>query len=205
MSSLLQPVEREKEELSDSELLALSVKRPSVFVEFVARWRPRLFARAARAMGTNDDAEDVVQETFVRLYKYANRYYAKEGSDFSSWIYTIFYNVVKTAQSRRSRRSVFVSASQLDDDGEMVSVGAADQGFLERLLDIDQAASVLARLPATVASLLRHHVLEGRTYEELAKDEGVSVGAIRVRLYRARRSFQETMLSQQVGSESIKS
>jgi len=197
MKQLLQPAESEARTLSDNELLALSVKKPSVFVEFVQRWRPRLFARAARAMGNSDDAEDVVQETLVRVYKYAHRYAEQEGSDFSSWVYAIFYNVVKTSQRRRARRSIFVSASQLGDEKEFSEFGISEPSFVDRLLDVDQAASILARLPATVASLLRHHVLEGKSYQELARQEGVSVGAIRVRLHRARRSFHETLEQQE--------
>ncbi len=198
MKQLLQPAELGAQKLSDSELLVLSVSKPSVFVEFVQRWRQRLFVRAARAMGNADDAEDVVQETLVRVYKYAHRYAEQEGSDFSSWIYAIFYNVVKTSQRRRARRSVFISASQLGDERDFSEAGISEPSFVERLLDVDQAASVLARLPAAVATLLRLHVLEGKSYQELAKQEGASVGAIRVRLHRARRSFQDTLQQQEV-------
>lgn len=161
----------------------------------VERWRPRLFARAARAMGNPDDAEDVVQETLVRIYKYAHRYQEREGSAFSGWVYAIFYNVVKTYQRRRARRgAMVVNASTISAGGESVEFpDIAQQGFFERFLDIDQIASVLARLPTAAAHLLQLSIFEGKSYRELAAEEGVSLGTIRVRLYRARQSFRETL------------
>lgn len=198
MKSLLQPVHdtTSVKDLSDTEILAVSTKTPAVFRVLVERWRPRLFARAARVMGNADDAEDVVQETLVRVYKYAHHYQEQHENSFGSWVYTIFYNVAKTYQRRRSKRSVFVNASQLEQvtNSEMTEFpDIAEQDFFGRFLDIDQIASVLARLPTTVARLLRLYILEGRTYNELAESEGVSVGAIRVRLHRARQSFQATL------------
>ncbi len=182
------------ESLADADVLALSEYQPAVFKVLVERWRPRLFARAARVMGNADDAEDVVQETLVRMYKYAHRYQKHQESTFGSWVYTIFYNVAKTYQRRRRDRAIFVNTSQLVADEGMVEFpDVAEQDFFGRFLDIDQIASVLARLPAAVARLLRLSILEGRSYTELAKAENVSVGTIRVRLHRARQSFQEAV------------
>ncbi len=194
MKSLLQPVDENVQELRDAEILTLSEKKPAVFQVLVERWRPRLFARAARVMGNADDAEDVVQETLVRVYKYAHRYQEQHEHSFASWVYTIFYNVAKTYQRRRHDRSVFVNASQLVANEEMAEFpDVAEQDFFRKFLDVDQVASVLTRLPATVARLLKLYILEGRSYTELAQSEGVSVGTIRVRLHRARQSFQDTL------------
>lgn len=201
MESLLQPTSDGSvgRGLNDGEVLALSIKKPAMFRILVERWRPRLFARAARAMGNADDAEDVVQETLVRVYKYAHRYQEREEERFSAWVYAIFYNVVKTYQHRRKQRSVFVNTSQLavneaaEESIEFPDI--ANQNRFESFLDVDQVISVLGRLPRSVARLLRLHVLEGKSYDELAKTEGVSIGAIRVRLHRARQSFQDVFQS----------
>jgi RNA polymerase sigma-70 factor (ECF subfamily) len=192
------------QKLSDSDVLTMSVEQPAVFAVLVERWRSRLLARAARVAGNSDDAEDLVQDTFVRVYKYAKKYSPQQGAEFSSWVYKIFYNVCWSyASKKRNRRSIFVNTSEIDAarmdvNDDSMGVEYADPSFstqFERLLDLDEVLTTLKRLPRSVSKLIVLHVIDGKNYEELAGVLGVSVATARVRVHRARRDFQQELAS----------
>lgn len=66
--------------LSDEELLALSQKKPSAFEFLVSRYQSQFLTRAQMVVKTRDAAEDVVQDAFVRMYRFAPRFDAAQGN-----------------------------------------------------------------------------------------------------------------------------
>lgn len=153
-------------------------------------------ARVAMALTGNEaDADDLVQETFLRAYKHWHTF--ERGSDCRRWLSTICRNAF-LEQRRREARSVAM------EDQELESLAAARLHNQARASGVDHMYTRLDLGPAISAAIaaleppFRDVVVladvEGFTYEEVAESLGIPVGTVRSRLYRARRHLQEALL-----------
>ena len=183
---------------STSAAAAQAAARDSRDREFSETALPHLpaLARVAMALAGNEaDADDLVQETYLRAYKHWHTF--ERGSDCRRWLSTICRNAF-LEQRRREARSVAV------EDQELESLAAARLHNQARASGVDQMFSRLDLGPAistAIAALeppFRDVVVladvEGFTYEEVAEALGIPVGTVRSRLYRARRQLQEALL-----------
>src|SRR3990167_5669308 len=91
--------------LSDAELLARSRREPEIFAILVRRYEAALLRRARTILSSPEDAEEVVQDAFTKMYLYADRYHAQEGATFSSWAYTILNRVAYTKYQGQKKES----------------------------------------------------------------------------------------------------
>jgi RNA polymerase sigma-70 factor (ECF subfamily) len=153
--------------------------------------------RYALFLARNDaDADDIVQETYLRAHRYWDSFEA--GSDCRKWLLTICRNVFTTS-FHRSLRSVAV------DDDELESMAAAQGHNAARAAGLDDMYSRLDLGPAindAIAQLdpvFREVVVlsdvEGFSYDEIAQSIGIPVGTVRSRLFRARRHLQESLMN----------
>jgi len=146
------------------------------FDVLVERYHEGCRRYAAHMLGNWDDAEDAVQETFLRAYRSLGRY--RERDRFRAWLYRILVNRCRTLASQRARRDGrFVSDERAMD--EAAADGETTSPWLAPLL------AALGRLPALQreALLLKHG--EGLDYQEIAEVTGVSVSALKMRVKRA--------------------
>jgi RNA polymerase sigma-70 factor, ECF subfamily len=88
--------------LTDAEVLARSQAEPELFAILVRRYEAALLRRAKAVVFSPEDAEEVVQDAFTKMYLYADKYHAQEGATFSSWAYTILNRVAYTKYKMRS-------------------------------------------------------------------------------------------------------
>ena len=92
--------------LSDEQLiLSFQQDNMQAYNILVSRFKDQLFNFIYRYVNDHQSAEDLLQETFLRLYK--NKHYYKEIAKFSTWIYTIAGNLAKTELRRKKRRNIF--------------------------------------------------------------------------------------------------
>jgi len=157
---------------------------------------PALKRVAIALTGNEADADDLVQETFLRAYRHWNTF--APASDCRRWLSTICRNAF-LEQRRRESRSTAV------EDQELESLAAARLHNHARASGVDHLFTRLDLGPAisqAIASLepiFRDVVVladvEGFTYEEVAEALGVPIGTVRSRLYRARRQLQEALLA----------
>lgn len=142
------------------------------------------------------DADDLVQETFLRAFKGWHTF--TPGTDCRRWLFTICRNTFIRLNSRKRHKY-----EQLDGD---LDARAAAPGYMDaandgtvRLLDrIDVRPAIEAAvetLPEPHHSILVLVDLEGLSYEEAAEVLNIPLGTVRSRLYRARRHVQETLLA----------
>lgn len=82
--------------LPDAEILTRSKREPELFAILVKRYEAALLRRARVILRSPEDAEEVVQDAFTKMYLYADKYHAQEGASFSSWMYTILNRVAYT-------------------------------------------------------------------------------------------------------------
>jgi RNA polymerase sigma-70 factor (ECF subfamily) len=177
-----------KKEQSDEEVLQLSISRPSLFAILVRKYEDAFMRKARSIVHEEEAAEDIVQETFTKIYLNAAKFKAVEGATFSSWGYRILINTALTQYARRKRRGEMTV--ELDEEIWNLIPDKNLRQFEKREL-MDEVSSVLSRMTPLFAKALASFFLEGKSQEEMAKDEGVSVGAIKTRVHRAKKEFRK--------------
>jgi RNA polymerase sigma-70 factor (ECF subfamily) len=137
--------------------------------------------RFARSMLRNpDEAEDMVQETFVRLYRALPRY--EERQRFESWLFQILGNVCRTANTVFHR-----AASRLVEDDEAVE-RVPSNDVTGKALDNEWSGEVrraLAQVPDYNREIFLLHYIEGFGYDEIERMTGVRQSALKMRVKRA--------------------
>jgi RNA polymerase sigma-70 factor (ECF subfamily) len=152
--------------------------------------------RVARALTRDEsDAEDLVQETFLRAYRYWDSF--QPGTDCRRWLAQICRNVMVDSQ-RRARLEDAV------DDAELESLAAvqmhqaalaAGLGDMYTRLDLGPAIlDAIARLEPIFRDVIVLSDIEELPYDEIAKQLEIPLGTVRSRLYRGRRHLQEQLL-----------
>lgn len=123
----------------------------------VERWAPRVEAFAVRSLARRDDAQDIVQETFVRVHRAAARY--RGGGRFASWLFRIAGNLVRQELRRRRVRGWFGGASDPDDAAILASLPAPKHFDPDSPLRIAERRALLARALARLPERQRMAVL----------------------------------------------
>jgi len=149
----------------------------------VARYRDRLGRYAVHMIGDREDAEEALQDSFVRAYRSLER--CNDPARFGAWLYGILVNRCRTTGARAARRRrLFVH------DVEALN-GAPHPDAMERLEWTDAVERALARLAPEYreAFLLKH--VEDLEYEEIAELTGDGISALKMRVKRAREQLQK--------------
>jgi RNA polymerase sigma-70 factor (ECF subfamily) len=181
-------------ELSDSLVVQSFLEGNSrAFGILVDRYDKRLLNFVYRTIGDRERAQDLVQETFVRVYRHLHRF--DQTKKFSTWIYTIAGNLAKNELRNRSRNPL-VLFQTIKKNWE------ADHRPLEwedtklRPDDLFRKRHLREMVENAVAELPEHHrivfvlrEIEGKTYEEIAEITGCNLGTVKSRLNRARNNF----------------
>lgn len=189
--SLLSPAEVVFEELelkSDEELLQLSLIRPDVFGLLIDRYEKAFLRKAAYILGGGEEMRDVVQDAFVKIYLNASKFKVENGS-FQSWAYKIVINTCLAQYNKRKRRQANVL--RLSEAAEEMIPDRQGLAAWERKLDNDYLLSLLSRLPVFLSRLIRLRFIEMVPEREIAKREGISEGAVRTRIYRAKEKLKK--------------
>lgn len=173
---------------SDEEILALSINQPYLFGILLDRYQTAFLRKAESVLGNREDAEDITQETFVKIYRYADKFQVQEGASFKSWGYKILLNTAFTRyQKTKKRRSAIFNP---EPEWYEAMADTKTQQF-EKVETKDYLASVFARMPEHLSKVLKLYFIEGRPQEEIAQIEGVSLGAIKTRVHRAKKEFKK--------------
>jgi RNA polymerase sigma-70 factor (ECF subfamily) len=160
------------------------------FRELYRRHTPRLYQLLVRMLGgLEQDAEDVVQEAWVRAVENASKFEWK--SSFPSWLTGIGINRARELLRKRSRRPMFDLTEQSEPRSAVVPVG-------ERV-DLERA---LALLPDGYRTVLVLHDVEGFRHEEIAAQLGIATGTSKSQLFHARRHVRALLEpTEEVGNE----
>jgi RNA polymerase sigma-70 factor (ECF subfamily) len=149
----------------------------AAFDEIVSRYTVRLFRFAFRLLGDRSEAEDAVQETFVRVYKAIPAY--RPDGYFSSWIYRIALN-----ECRRRRRSYRVSLPL--EAAPQVAPGPDPQQSAMTAERNRQLRQAVEALPEHYRIVMMLFYFDEMSVEEISRTIDVSVSAVKVRLHRGR-------------------
>ena len=175
---------------------AHSPRRDSDFEAHALPLMP-VIARIALALARDEaDADDLVQETYLRAYRYWDSFVP--GTDCRKWLGTICRNVFRDSK-RRDREHVALDDPAVESTAAAelhVTATAVGLGDMYATLDLGPA---IAEAIATLEPAFRDAVVlgdvEGYSYGEIADTLGVPVGTVRSRLYRGRRRLQEMLMA----------
>lgn len=177
----------EPEERSDEEILALSVAHPGLFAILVRKYEEAFLRKAQGIIKDPHEAEDIVQEAFTKIYINAAKFKVVEGAQFSSWAYRIVVNTALTHYAKKKKS--WEREAQLDEEIWALIPDRNLKQFEKKEL-VDLVASVLTRMPAPMARALSSFFIDGKTQEEIAAEENLSVGAVKTRVHRAKAEFK---------------
>ena len=174
----------------------------AAYEELVRKHQPRL-VRLMRAMGPRADmAEDLAQETFMRVWRARHNYVP--GAKFSTWLFTIAHNVAKNAARSQGRRQEVseVDAPQSGDGSKAVGLIAATaleaSGLMPgRLVEGLERGEIIRRAVETLGERQRTALMlsrfENLSYAEIADTMGLSTKAVKSLLSRARVNLREIL------------
>jgi RNA polymerase sigma-70 factor, ECF subfamily len=183
-------------ELDDARLAAASLEGEArAFTVLADRYHLRLLNFIHRMIGDRERAEDLVQETFVRVHRHLHRY--DQNRKFSTWAYTIAGNLAKNELRNRSRNPmVLFQTIKKNWDADHRPLEWEDNRY--RPDDLYRKRDLKEKVDQAVSELPEHHrvvfvlrELEGKSYEEIAEITGANLGTVKSRLNRARNNFAE--------------
>lgn len=160
----------------------------SAFSYFVETYQDMAMTIAYRICGNMQDAEDVVQESFVKAYR--NLHSFRSESKFSSWFYRIVYNTAVT--HTRSRMWVSDSDIPLSEVWETSDFDTDVQ--IESAERTEMVQQVLNKMPKGDALLLTLYYMEDNAVKDIAKITGLNEANVKVKLFRARKLFKELLV-----------
>jgi RNA polymerase sigma-70 factor (ECF subfamily) len=173
-------------DLSDEEILARSQKEPWIFAVLLERHQDAFLRKARGIIRNEEDAEEIVQDTFVKVYMNADKFEVREGAKFTSWAYRILMNTAFTRYQKRIKEGQRVV--NLDPEFEqMIGDVTEHSGFEGRK---DAINRVLERMPDHFVFVLRLHYLERWSHQDIANETGETVGTIKARIHRAKAAFR---------------
>jgi RNA polymerase sigma-70 factor (ECF subfamily) len=160
---------------SDEELMLAYVRgETTAFKELFARYAPKLTSLMLRELRAREEANDLVQQTFLQLHRARNDF--DPAQRFKPWIYTIALNLKREHFRRRRRRPEVL--------GDLADERAAPAGAHEALEAYRSLAWALAQIPEDNRSVIELHWFDGLSFAEIAKCLGIGAVAAKVRAHR---------------------
>jgi RNA polymerase sigma-70 factor (ECF subfamily) len=166
---------------------------PQAFDALVRRYRRRIFALALHLSGTESDADDIVQDVFIRAFRALDQFEGR--SEFFTWVYRLTVNRALDARRTRSRRS---ESSIEEEDPRIERALQVDAcGDPRRAAELRQTYTRVLRaldgLPPEMRTTVVLVTLQGLSNAEAAVVQGCPRGTIAWRLHEGRRRLQEAI------------
>lgn len=177
-------------EAKDEDILTASLRNPNLFGVLVDRYQDAFLRSAQRVVKTREDAEDIVQEAFAKIYKNAKKFKKQAGIEFKSWAYKVLVNTSYTFYQRIKKKQAvsmeFFETYKYDIIDE--------KNNLKTDLETKEiVAKVLLELPEELKKIVEMHYLQDLAYETISKKEKLTIPAIKMRLFRGRKMMKKTL------------
>jgi RNA polymerase sigma-70 factor, ECF subfamily len=189
LTELGRPTMMMSRSLDDQSLVAACrAGRTEAFDVLVERYQQRLYPTVLRLTGSPEDAEDVLQDAFVRAFEKLDQF--QGDSSFYTWVYRIAVNLALSGHRKRRIRSalrlgnrplISRGAHPPDESAESDPSAPLERAERERIV-----ADALNRLSPEHRAIVVLKDFDGHRYEEISVILGIPVGTVRSRLHRAR-------------------
>jgi RNA polymerase sigma-70 factor (ECF subfamily) len=184
------------ESLSDEELMLLFQQDVlAAFDILVQRFQNPLMNFIFRFVGSMDDAADILQDTFIRVYKKKHLY--RTIAKFSTWVYTIAGNLAKSELRKGYRKRTTRMIQQRDDNEEYVLPLPDGDPLPDRSADssivFDRIQEALLKLPEVFREAVIMRDIQELSYEEIAVVLEMPIGTVKSRISRGRLQLQDLL------------
>ena len=169
------------------------------FAELAMEHMPSLYTAALRMTRNAADAEDLVQETFLKAYRSFDRF--EEGTNLRAWLYKILTNTFINSYRAAKRRPEKADVEDVEDlylyrrlaqpQGGLGQ--SAEEEVLGRITD-DEVKQAIEALPEAFRIAVLLADVEGFSYKEIAEITEVPIGTVMSRIHRGRRALQKALL-----------
>jgi RNA polymerase sigma-70 factor, ECF subfamily len=160
----------------------------------VDRHKAKAMTLAVRILKNREDAEEALQDAFVRVYRALSSFEWK--SNFSTWLYRIVYNTCATAAGKRNGK-YRISLDEGDEDGVKLEI-ESDELPPDIKMESDEFSKMVneevEKLPVAYGSTFTLFAVQDMSYEEIVHVTGVPLGTVKARLFRARVLLREAMV-----------
>ena len=181
----------------DDEDLMQAFQNGSVeaFDLLVARYKDPLAAYLYRFLGDARESEDLLQETFLRVFR--NRHSYRRIARFSTWLYTIAGNLARSEYRKRRRRRV-TSLQGVNRDSEEYEVEIPDESFrpdtsANGAIQDEAIQKAFAQIPEEFREVVVLRDIQQLAYEEIAEITGLPMGTVKSRINRGRTKLQQLL------------
>jgi len=184
---------------TDEELVARTQDGDaSAFDVLVRRWERRIRGAIYRIIGSDDEALDICQETFLKAYRGLGSF--KQEARFSSWLYQIALNLCRD-RLRRKRGKTWVSLEGLEDGTSAPQATGPTALDLVEARDLSRTvAGAVAALPEEQREVIVLKEYQGLTFLEIAEVRGLPMSTVKTRLYRGLGQLKDQLERQGVRS-----
>ena len=184
---------------SDAALIARCQKADvAAFNEIVGRYKGKIYSYVYRMTGNAEDAEDLTQEVFVKMYTSIHGFRAE--ASLSTWLFRIAGNLCVDSFRRKKVRPNALSLDAPINEGDSEGAGReipdgalAPETLLGRKELSAHIQAAIAKLPPKLRSAIVLHDVEGLAYEEIAEVEKVPLGTVKSRIFNGRVALRETL------------
>ena len=170
------------------------------FADVAMEYMPSLYSAALRMTRSSADAEDLVQETYLKAYRAYDRF--QEGTNLKAWLYKILTNTFINSYRAKQRRPQLSDVEDVEDlylfrrlggaEGAMAGRSAEDE-VIDLFTDTE-VKEALESLPDTFRMAVLLADVEGFSYKEIAEIMDVPVGTVMSRLHRGRKALQKALM-----------
>ena len=179
---------------SERDLIQQAQSGDSVaFEQLVNANAPYVYNVALRTLGSSAEAQDITQETFIRVWRSLNNY--RGDAQFHTWLYRIVTNLCYNRLPRLKRD---LNALDVDDDIELHDQA---QQVERTVLDDErrqQLHDAITDLPESYRLLISLRHLQGMSYAEIAAATDLPLGTVKTGIFRARRELKAVLLQQEI-------
>lgn len=182
-------------ELTDEELILEFQQNDTLkaFEILVQRYKNPLTNYVFRFLGNYEACFDVVQETFIKVYRYKDSY--SSIAKFSTWIYTIAGNLARTEYQKQKRKKLF-SINTYGQENENYEI--PDENYRPDIItDSGIKNEIIQKALLKISNAYREAVIlrdiQGQSYEEIAEIMGISVGTVKSRINRGRAQLKKLL------------
>jgi RNA polymerase sigma-70 factor (ECF subfamily) len=157
----------------------------AAFEALVQRWQQPVGRFLFRLVGREEEANDLCQEVFLRVFLGGPRY--RPSAAFSTWLYRIALNVCRDAARRNRRRPIPLWGHRVSDDA------CSAEGLCQQQETTDLVAGAVAELSEPLRTVLVLHHYEGMNFEAIARLTGTPASTLKSRFAAALRKLRERL------------
>ena len=176
---------------SDEQLIAqFQLGNEEAYIELVKRYRDRLINFVFQFLGDFEKAEDVVQDTMLKLYE--KKHYYKEIAKFSTWLYTIARNLANTELRKQKRRKTTLLSNMSKDEKEyeLPAVQPDTGSEIQSEYVEKQIQTAIHALPEHFKTVIILRDIQELSYDDISSIVDVPIGTVKSRINRARLQLQ---------------